>query len=305
MSTTNDVLYHMGGVPVHGEFTTGDVYFVDSVSGSDGKTGKKPTQAFATLDKATNSCTANNNDIVYIMPNHAETIAAATTWVPDVAGVHYIGVGLGADAPELTFSATGSQVIVGGANSLFRNIRFVAGISAVSLGVDVQADHVTFDSCTWDFSTTAYDFVWMLACDSYDYLTVKNCRFIAENATAGADAGIRLDAADHAVIENNLFTGDFALAAIISKTTDAAGKSAMIMDNNIYNDDATSTYGGGIALRSAFTGIIARNMVGSLSTAVAPIDPGSCLMFENYVSAAVDHYGVNSIAGSAGTTLFA
>ena len=298
-------MYHMGGVPVHGVMTTGNCFFVDSVSGSDGNSGKKPSQAFATLDKATNSCTANTNNVVYIMPNHAETISSSAIWVPDVAGVQYIGIGLGADMPELTFSATTSKVIVSGGNNLFKNIRFVAGISAVAIGVDVQGHHVTFEGCHWDFSTTAFDFVWMLACDSYDYLTVRNCRFIAENATAGADAGIRLDAADHVIIENNLFTGDFALAAIISKTTDAAGKSAMILGNNIYNDDAASTYGGGIALRCAFTGMIARNMIASLSTAVAPIDPGSCLMFENYISAAVDHYGVNTIAGTAGTTLFA
>lgn len=301
MSTTNDVLYHMGGVPVHGEFTTGNVFFVDSVAGSDGNTGKKPTQAFATLDKATNSCAANHGDIVYIMPNHAETISGATTWAPDKAGIKYIGIGQGADAPELTFSATGSKITVSGANCVLQNIRFVAGISAVVLGVDVTADHVTLDRCVWDFSTTAYDFVWMLACDSYDYLTVKNCRFIAENATAGADAAIRLDAADHCIIKDNLFTGDFALAAIMSKTTDAAGKSLMVLDNHIYNDDAASTYGGGIALRCAFTGVIARNMIASLSSAVLPIDPGSCLIFENYTAQQVDHYGVATLIGTATT----
>ena len=63
----------MGGVPVSGAFTTGKCWFVNSEIGSDGNTGKKPTQAFATLDKATNMCTANKGDIVYIMPNHNET----------------------------------------------------------------------------------------------------------------------------------------------------------------------------------------------------------------------------------------
>jgi hypothetical protein len=304
MSTTNDILYHMGGVPVHGEFTTGSVFFVDSVAGSDGNTGKKPSQAFATLDKATNSCTANKNDIVYIMPNHAETISSSAIWVPDVAGVRYIGIGLGADAPELTFSATTSKIIVSGGNNLFQNIRFVAGVSAVVLGVDVTAHHVTFDGCTWDFSTTAFDFVWMLACDSYDYLTVKNCRFIAENATAGADAAIRLDAADHCTITHNHFSGDFALAPIMSKTTDAAGKSLWITDNGIYNDDTGSTYGGGIALRCAFTGTIARNTIAWLckdGESDTAIDPGSCLMFENYVATAIDEYGVATLIGT-GTT---
>ena len=307
MSTTQDVAYHMGGVPVHGVFTTGSVFFVSSVTGSDGNTGKKPTQAFATLDKATNACTANKNDIVYIMPNHAETIAGATTWVPDVAGVQYIGVGLGADAPELTFSATGSIIPVSGGNNLFKNIRFVAGISAIVMGVDVLASHVTFDGCVWDFGASGYDFIKMLECDSFDYMTVKNCRFIAQNATAGADMAIHLDASDHVVIQDNLFSGDFAFSVIASKTTDAAGVSTMILDNNIYNDDADTTNAGAIALACAFTGIISGNKLGTLSTGVAAdpggigIDPGSCLMFENYVCTQIDHYGVISLTGTATT----
>ena len=305
MSTTNDVLYHMGGVPVHGDMTTGSCFFVSSVTGSDGNTGKKPSKPFATLDKATNMCTANKHDIVYIMPNHAETIASATTFVPDVAGVQYIGIGMGADAPELTFSATGSQIIVSGGNNTFRNIRFVAGISAVVLGVSVTVSHVTFDRCTWDFGANTYDFVQMLSNTDYDYMTVRNCRFIAENATAGADTAIKLDATDHVIIENNFFSGDYAVAVIASHSTDAAGKSIMILDNKIYNDDAASTCGAGISLRCAFTGVISGNMVGALSTGIAAdpqyLDPGSCLMFENYVTNAIDHYGSQALTGTAST----
>jgi len=305
MTTVGDQLYQYGGVPVGGEFTTGNVFFVHNGTGSDSNTGKKPSTALASIDAATNKCTANTNNVVYIMPNHAETISSASIWVPDVAGVQYIGIGMGADAPELTFSATGSKISVSGGNNLFRNIRFVAGVSAVVLGVDIGANHVTFENCVWDFSTTAFDFVTMLQCDSYDYLTVRNCRFIAENATAGADTAIHLDAADHLQIVDNLFTGDFAYSVINSKSTDAAGVSAMITDNNIYNDDTASTAGAGISLRCAFTGIIARNMIGCLSSGIAAdpatIDPGSCLMFENYVAWQIDHYGVSTLMGTATT----
>lgn len=303
MTTFGDVVYHMGGVPASGKFTTGNVFFVDSVHGADGNTGKKPSKAFATLDKATNSCTANNNDIVYIMPNHAETIAASTTWVPDVAGVQYIGLGLGSDAPELTFSATGSRIDVSGGNNLFQNIRFVAGISAVVKGVDVNVDHVTFDNCTWDFSTTAYDFLIMLEIDAYDYLTVQNCRFIAENATAGSNMAIHLDDAHHVIIRNNIFTGDYAVGAINNYGSDALGKSLMIVDNLIYNDDTASTWGGGIHLGAAYTGMIARNMITHLNDDDLGlcIDPGSCQMFENYVAEAIDKYGIATACGTAAT----
>jgi hypothetical protein len=304
MTTFSDQVYQYGGMPVGGEMTTGNVFFVSSVSGSDGNTGTKPSQPFATLDKATNACTANNNDIVYIMPNHAESIAATTTWVPDVAGVKYIGIGLGADAPELTFTATGSKISFTGGNNLISNIRFIAGISAVALGVDVvSTNHVHFDRCVFEQGTTSgYDFVWSIRFDTANYCSVKNCNFIAEAAADGASSAISIDNSDYLVISNNAFSGDFANSAIESATTEAASTAIRITDNDIYNDDTTSTYGGGIALRCAATGVIARNMVGWLSKAAEgdiAIDPGSCLMFENYVCNAIDEYGVQTLIGAA------
>jgi len=306
MTTYGDQVYQYGGMPIGGEMTTGSVFFVSSVrTGMKGNDGSKPTKAFATLDEATNACTANKNDIVYIMPNHAETISGATTWVPDVAGVQYIGIGLGADAPELTFSATGSRIPISGGNNMFRNIRFISSVSAVVMGVDVLASHVAFENCTWDFDESGDDFLIMLECDSFDYLTVKNCRFIAENAIGGAASAIHLDASDHVRIEDNLFTGDYSYSVIESKSSDAVGKSVMVLGNNIYNDDTASTAGAGISFRCAFTGVIARNMVACLSSGIAAdpptIDPGSCLMFENYVAWQIDHYGVSTLMGTAST----
>ena len=299
MTTHNDMIYALGGVPVLGEMTTGNVFFVDSVHGSDGNKGNKPSKAFATLDKATNSCTANNNDIVYIMPNHAETISGTTTWVPDVAGVRYIGIGLGADAPELTFSATSSALTFSGANSLVKNIRFVAGVSAIVTGVTAGADHITFDGCTWDFSSSGYDFIVMLRISEYDYCTVQNCRFIAENATAGSNFAIDLNDTHHTIIRNNIMTGDFAVSAI--NATDTLGKSLMVIDNMIYNDDTASTFGGGIHLGVAFTGMIARNMITHLNDDETDIviDPGSCEMFENYVAGVINTYGMSTLVGTA------
>lgn len=307
MTTFGDMVKQFGGAPVSGDFTTGNVFFVDSVNGNDtGHSGKTPSQAFATLDTATNACTANNHDIVYIMPNHAETISSATTWIPDVAGVQYIGIGVGADAPELTFSATSSQVAITGGNNVFRNIRFVAGVGNIVAGVSVvSTNHVTIDSCVWDYGTTAYEFVWGLSLDTANYVTVKNCRFIAELDTTGASSAIRLDACKFLTIQRNQFIGEYGKSAIESATTEAASTGIMILDNDIYNTDTAGTYGGGIALRCACTGIIARNMVGwltGLGSAQPVIDPGSCMNFENYVCSLVDRYAVANLHPATATT---
>jgi len=299
MTTFGDQLYQYGGVPVGAKFTTGNVFFVDSVNGSDGNTGKRPSQAFATLDKATNSCTANHNDIVYILPNHAETISGATSWVPDVAGVQYIGIGLGADAPELTFSATGSSILIGGGNNLFQNIRFIAGISNVALACDVNAHHVTFDNCVWDYSTTGYDFIICIDATAYDYCTIQNCRFIAETSSTDSDRAIHFEDSNHLIIRNNLFTGMYTVA-VISSTDSVASVSAFITDNEIYNSD-TASANGGIRISNATTGVIAKNMIAWLNDDEGDnvIDPGSCIMFENYTATAIDTYGVATLHGLA------
>ena len=304
MSTTQDVAYHMGGVPVHGEFTTGHVFFVDSNRGNKkSNNGKKPSTAFATLDEATNACTANNHDIVYIMPNHAETISGATTWVPDVAGVQYIGIGMGADAPELTFSATTSTIPISGGNNLFKNIRFVAGISAVACACAVGADHVTFDDCTWDYSTTLFDFTMLLNITAFDYCTVQNCMFITEARTTGPVKAIGLDDAHHTTIRNNIFTGLFQNAVISNESTDAAMNHLMILDNVMYNDDTLST-NGGIRITSTSHGVISGNRIGWMGLATrlpVTIDPGECVIFDNYVSNAINAAGISTAIGPATT----
>ena len=303
MTTFGDQVSQYGGVPVNSELTTGSVFFVSSVTGSDGNRGIKPTLPFATLDKATNACTANKNDIVYIMPNHAETIASATSWVPDVAGVQYIGIGMGADAPELTFSATGSTIDISGGNNIFRNIRFVAGVSAVVAACDVNANHVTFDNCTWDFSTSTYDFVIMIDLSAFDYCTVKNCRFIAETATAGSNVAIQFEDSHQMTVVNSHFSGDFAVAVISS--TDADVSNNVLIDNNvIYNDDTAST-NGGIRMTAACTGVISNNMVVHLSTAghddAPAIDPGNCVIMNTHTSKIAGTYSADGLVGTLAT----
>nr|NIQ12012.1 hypothetical protein [Gammaproteobacteria bacterium] len=174
--------FRLRGIPQTSELlTTGNVYFVSSVTGSSGNSGESIAAPLATLDQATNKCTANQHDIVYILPNHAETISSATSWVPDIAGVQYIGIGVGTDAPELTFSATASRIPVSAANVTFKNIHFVAGISAIVEGVSVTGDYFTMENCKFKFSTTAYDFISMLDLDTAHHAVIRNNHFIAEN----------------------------------------------------------------------------------------------------------------------------
>lgn len=272
--------------------TTGSYFFVSSVTGSNGNAGTTKDSPLATIDAAINKCTADKGDVIIVMPNHAETIADAAGLVPDVSGITIVGLGNATNQPEITYSATGSKIIVTGANTILRNIRFIAGISAVVIGLDIDANNVTVDGCTFTFGATAYDFLVMIDIDAYDDCVIQNCKFGAENAVAGASAGVQLDDANNVVIKDSFFSGDFSLAAIANPTADALGKNLLIANNIIYNDDTASSVNG-IALQNACTGVIVGNLIGTLyaTNPDATIDPGSCLSIENYICNAVNESG--------------
>lgn len=263
--------------------TTGKIWFVDSTTGSSAHDGKSPTTALATIDQAINKCTANKGDQIWVMPNHAETISGATTLVPDVAGISIFGLGEGRDRPTLTFSATSSKIAVSGAGTRISNFVFIAGISAVVIGVDVNADDVTITDCEFNYSTTAFDFVIFVDVDAYDRCTISNCYFIAED-TAGSNQAIRLDDAHDVHITNCVFMGDWTNAMIYSASGDAYGKGLLISGCSGQNSDVT--LGANIRLACAFLGILQNNGFSTAYTGSEydTFDPGSCGTSENYVS---------------------
>ena len=58
--------------------TPGDVYFVNSATGTDSAgNGQNPDAPFATLAYAVAQVTSGQGDVIYVMPGHAENIAAA------------------------------------------------------------------------------------------------------------------------------------------------------------------------------------------------------------------------------------
>lgn len=62
--------------PVAGVNMTGNVWFVNPASGSDGNTGKSPSRAFQTLYKAYASASDGNNDVIYLIGNGASSGSA-------------------------------------------------------------------------------------------------------------------------------------------------------------------------------------------------------------------------------------
>lgn len=257
----------MGGMQIPS--TTGNYYFVDSGSGSNNNTGLSPDRAMATIDAAVGQCTANNGDVILVMPGHNESITAATSLVVDVAGVSIIGLGQGATRPVLDFDNTAGSIEMDAANTRLSNIVLNASVSAVVVGINVDADNVELDHLETTYEATGDDFLIVADIDAFDKAYVHDNVFNTEIATAGANEAIRLDDAHNVRIINNIFSGQYANAAIYN--AGALCSNLMILNNVIYNSD-TSNYNGIDVGSLSSTGIVAGNNITALyATAVAKI----------------------------------
>jgi hypothetical protein len=121
----------------------GDVWFVDSGVGVDAAGyGQNPDAPFATLDYAIGQTTANNGDVIYVMPGHAETYDGnGEGFDLDVNGVKVIILGEGADRATFTFSHVGANCTMSGDSCSIKGFpRFITGIDSVVNMLAVTGD---------------------------------------------------------------------------------------------------------------------------------------------------------------------
>jgi len=237
--------------------TTGNVFFVDSGSTARGDTpnkGSSPDTPFSTIDFAVGRCTASNGDIIFVMPGHAENISSATSLVSDVIGVRIIGMGWGRTRPVLTYTNTAGTIELDAASCSIENIVLFASVSAVVVGVNVDAADCGVIDCEFDFDAAGDDFITGIDIDTVDRASVIRGRFIAQNGTTGMAEAIRMDTANEARIIDNSFTGDFTDGCIVLEG--AASNSIEMWGNRMWNGHANAR---GIVNSVASNGIIYDN----------------------------------------------
>lgn len=295
-----------GGLYTVADMTThpGNIWFVDSAIGSDtAGYGRSPDTPFDTVDYAIGNCTANNGDVIYVMPGHTETFTATNGFDADVAGIAIIGLGWGANRPTFNFTDTDAQVNVGAASVRIENLRFVAGISAVVAGVQVEAvTDAVFRNCEWYWGgTTTWDFVIGLELEGACHRAlIENCRFLGEPAVAGCDSAISLTGGttQNVVIRNCEFMGDYSTAAIVE--TVAASQGLMVLDNMVHLENAGEPY---LEVQAATTGIVANNrgLASGVATIAAAVVAAAMAQCENYICNTTGTIAV--IRGAGGTAL--
>jgi len=287
------------GMPVLGSsglMTTGNVFFVDSGNTNAAATnaGTDPKKPMSTIDSAINRCTANNGDLVIVMPGHTESLTTATQIAMDVAGVSVVGLGVGRTRPKLVYDNASGAVAITASNVRWSNIVHEASVASITNAIvcDNTIQHVEIDHCHFTFDATGVEFTVMVklgngATDSADYVDIHDNWFEAENIDGCASA-LLIDDCDNVHIRRNLFTGDFNSVCIDGAAASSACKDYVITDNYLHNADTGLT----IDLDDAATGIAFNNRVSGGGALAANVDWGNLRVAENYVADAADVTGV-------------
>jgi hypothetical protein len=267
--------------------TTGNIFFVDSNTGTDSAGyGRNPDAPCATLDYAIGLCTASKADRIYVMPGHAETIVGAAGVALDVAGVKVVGLGQGRNRPTFTFTtSTGASFDISAANCHVENLVFINGIDAQTAVVNVTAASVTIKGCEFvlaDSSTQAA--VGILVSAAGDRLLVEDC-WLHGTSDAGVTNAISFGACDDAIIRNNVIAGAFAVSGAINNS--AAAINVLVWGNTLLNRTADGD-NKTVVFHASTVGVIANNRSAIIdSSGPAPFTAAAGFVGGNYSASAV------------------
>jgi len=280
--------------------TSGNVFFVDSGSSraSDGNRAQDPNVPAATIDGCIAKCTANNGDIIVVMPGHADASSAAITM--DVAGVWVLGLGWGNDRPTVTSTNATNAVAMTAASCRLSNILFVLGVATTTHAVNVTGAACIVEDCETRIHSTS-QFTNLLTVTDAEHVVIRNNRLYGLHGASGT-SGLNIDGSDQIQIYGNTISGEFIEHALDNTTAGSVDECllAEIRNNLIMNTDDT---GMAVDMDDNATGIMSDNYVASaLDFEVGvdgSLDPGNMRMFENYLTDAADVHGALSTAVAA------
>lgn len=258
------------------------------------------TMRVATIAQALTKVVAGRNDIIVVLPGHAENITGADAWAALRTNTQIIGVGSGATRPTLTFTATTSQLILAAAGVTISGINFNGGGGvAVVLGIDVTAADVTFSGCSFltaVAATNRFTTVMRLSAGAHRF-TMEHCTMRGTGVTAadGSVDGIVVNAAvDRLTLRYNDFAFGTTVATVgLIRFATAAATQVSVYKNILYN---TSTASAAVVdFDVAATGVFADNRLVQMAAAVPPaggfVGTSAARFFENYVTGVVETSG--------------
>lgn len=296
VGTTASLMAYMKAVLGMAKPHAGNVFFVDSghaaaVNSTTNGLGQgtAPTLPFATIDFAIGACTANNGDVIYVLPGHTETVAGAAGIDFDVAGVKVIGLGHGPDRPTITMSAVASTIHMDAIGSWLENM-LVKSTHDNTIVIDIDKADCTVKNCEFRYGSSKewVDCIHIggAGANACDRTSIIGCVF--QSIVAGSDTCIELaEVADSVLIDSCICIGDFADAAIHNPTGKVLTQLIIkdcLLENTQAGDHA-------LELVSACTGQLIRNFYRTNALATA-VDPGACWSLNCYACHAADASGL-------------
>jgi hypothetical protein len=278
------------------DVTTGNRWYVDSgasqASDSAGG-GVNPDAPFATLDYAIGRATANNGDIIYVMPGHTENLTAADTIDFDVAGITVIGLGQGADIPTFTHTLLAGSVTIQAASTYLKNLKFVAGVTdGVTAGITIAAagDNCTLDGIIMRDTLNTQEFlVHVTVATTVADLTIKNCDFLCLSGGSATNSILFAGTTSNLRILNTFIFAD-STDSVVDHLAGIA-TNAYIDGLTVYNED-DQTAGYVLDFHASSTGIVT-NCRGAYNKVDAAMTKGDAMWWiENYFSNTIAESGL-------------
>lgn len=265
------------------------------------KNGK--LRLYTTIALAMAQCTANAEDIIYVLPGHTETVSSATTYAWNVAGVKIIGLGRGSLRPTLTVDTGATSTInISAANIGLKNCIIVANFADIASAITTTtAQELTLEDVEFRDTDSTHNFLRIIDTDATsnhtDGLTLTRVRRIGAGATT-ATTIIKMDGTnDRLTVKGCYFAhlnvDDGGLFMII-----ATGKIVTNVDieYNIFNFLDVSSATAGILITtngSTNSGVIANNYIKHLDTTTEILVTASSgfIFFQNFATAVADKSG--------------
>ena len=244
---------------------TGNIFFVDSNAAGASDTagyGWGPDNPFATIDYAIGQCTANQGDVILVLPGHAETLAAEIA--VDKAGISIIGLGKGSAAPQLTVNFVGDGINISTASALIENLLFNEATAAATSNINVAAANAIIRGVRMDQGVNDVDAITVTAAG--ELFTAEDCTvFVTAN---GPDCWIKFEGVvDRPIIRRNDVLGSDGTNAYDDGVFDFFGQAVtnpLIYDNRFGDGNVALTV---VADAAAVVGeVIGPNSYAALAT---------------------------------------
>lgn len=277
-------------------FTTGTVFFVCSVTGSNDNAGTDPSSPKATVQGAISACTANKGDKIICMPGHAETVTSTSINL-STAGVSVICLGTGLERPTFTYSTAAATITVSAANCGFMGGHHIGNFLDVASAFTIgAAKDFKLIGNTFEDSTASLNFLSIVTtgatANSADQLEIVGNSWYGLNTTPLAMVSILSTIKNLRIVKNELTSASTADVGHFVTFADKNGTGTRISGNTCIVVGSTGAAVGIFLTGSgtAHTGIVDNNYVASLDTTTELIaTAGTGLSYvENYYTGTAD-----------------